>query len=81
MEMVKADRITIVKELFVPESLVKSITRNLSTTKEKTRACIDIYLSCYPYEPSWKNIAKALFKFKEIDAAREARTFYHENGR
>ena len=81
MEMVKVDGITMWMELGVPESLVKSITRNLSTIKEKTRGCVDVYLSCYPYKLSWERIAKALFKFKEIDAAREARTFYHKNGK
>ena len=80
MEMVPADRIMEVwKGLSVPESLVKMKTENLSTTKEKTRACVDLYLNCY-HEPSWKHITEALCCCKEMAAAREAKPFYHQNG-
>ena len=82
MEMVTADRIKEVwEELCVPESLVEMITRNLSTTKEKTRACVDIYLNCSPYKPSWKAIASALYERGEMAAAREAKPFHHQNGK
>ena len=81
MEMVTADRIMEVwKELGVPESLVKMITGNLSTTKEKTRACVDLY-NCSPYGPSWERITSALYWCNEMAAAREAKTFYHQNGK
>ena len=80
MEMVPADRIMEVwKKLGVPESLVKMKTENLSTTKEKTRACVDLYLNCY-YEPSWKHITEALYWCEEVAAAREAKPFYDQNG-
>ena len=60
MEMVTADWIKEVwQRLDVPESLVKMITRKLSL-KEKTRACVDLYLNCYPYGPSWNAITSAL---------------------
>ena len=82
MEMVTTDRIMKVWErLDVPESLVKMITRNLSTTKEKTRACVDLYLNCSPYKPSWIKITSALYGCDEMAAAREAKTFYHQNGK
>ena len=86
MEMVTADRIMEVwEELCVPESLVKMITGNLSTTKEKTRACVDLYLNCSPYDtdkPSWKAIASALHLCGEVAAAREAKPFYSiKNGK
>ena len=81
MEMVTADKINEVWErVYVLESLVKMKTRNLSTTKEKTRACVDLYLNCSPYEPSWKDIASALYECDEMTAAREAKTFYHKSG-
>ena len=81
MEMVTADKINEVWErLDVPKSLVKMITGNLSTTKEKTQACVDLYLNCSPYEPSWKDIASALYECDEMAAAREAKTFYHKSG-
>ena len=82
MEMVTADRIMEVwGELVVTESLVKIITGNLSTTKEKTQACVDLYLNCSPYEPSWESIVSVLYKCGEMAAAREAKTFYHQNGK
>ena len=82
MEMVTADRIMNVWErLHVPESLVKMITGNLSTTKEKTRACVDLYLNCSPYEPSWKDIVSELYMCDEMAAAREAKPFHHQNGK
>ena len=81
MELVTADRIIKVWEwLRVPESLVKMITGNLSTTKEKTRACVDLYLNCRPYKPSWERIVSALYERGEMAAAREAKPFHHQNG-
>ena len=81
MEMVTADRIMEVWNwLWVPESLVKMITGNLSTTKEKTRACVDLYLNCHP-ESAWETITSALYECGEIAAAREAKTFHHQNGK
>ena len=81
MEMVTADRIMEVwGRLDVPESLVKMITGNLSTTKEKARACVDLYLNCSPDEPSWKDITLALYDRGEVAAAREAKPFHHQNG-
>ena len=82
MEMVTADRIMEVWEgLGVSESLVKMISGNLSTTKEKTRACVDLYLNCYTYVPSWKSIISGLYNCDEMAAAREARPFHHQNGK
>ena len=82
MEMVTADKIMKVWDwLGVPESLVKMITGNLSTTKEKIRACVDLYLNCCPFEPSWEDIAGALYRCDEMSAAREAKTFHHQNGK
>ena len=81
MEMVTADKIMEVWGwLGVPESLVKMITGNLSTTKEKTRTCVDLYLNCYP-KPSWKDIASDLYECGEMAAAREAKPFHHQNGK
>ena len=80
--MVAADRIMKVwKRLGVPESLVKMISGNLSITKEKTRACVDLYLNCYPYVPSWKSIISGLYNCDEMAAAREAKPFHHQNGK
>ena len=82
MEMVPADRMTEVwRKLGVPESLVEMISGNLSTTKEKTRVCVDLYLNCYPDEPSWRDITSALLYSGETAAAREAKAFYHQNGK
>ena len=81
MEMVPADRMTKVwGRLGVPKSLVEMISGNLSTTKEKTRACVDFYLNCSP-EPSWRRITSVLYHFEEMAAAREAKPFYHQNGK
>ena len=81
MEMGNADKIIEMwKEL--DQSLVKMITRNLSTTKEKIRACVDLYLNCHPHDiqPSWKGIASALYEHGEMAAAREAKSFLQQNG-
>ena len=79
MEMGNADKILEMwKEL--GESLVKMITGNLSTTKEKTRACVDLYLNCYPRDPSWEDIASRLYDRGEVAAAKEAKSFLQQNG-
>ena len=80
MEMVTADRIMKVwGRLGVPESLVKMISGNLSTTKEKTRACVDLYLN-YHSHPSWDVIISVLYICEEMAAAREAKSFYRQKG-
>ena len=78
MEMGNADKIP---EMWKEsgESLVKMITGNLSTTKEKTRACVDLYLNCHP-DPSWETITLGLYKRGEMAAAREAKSFLQQNG-
>ena len=64
------------------ESFVKMITGNLSTTKEKIRACVDLYLNCCPHDiqPSWKDITSKLYEHGEMAAAREAKSFLQQNG-
>ena len=82
MEMVPADRMTEVwRSLGVPESLVEMISGNLSTVKEKTRACVYLYLNHYP-EPSWRRITSVLYYSNcgDIAAAREAKAFCLKNG-
>ena len=80
MEMVPADRIMEVwEELHVPESLLKTNIENFITTKE-TRACVDLFLNCYPHELSWKHITEVLYRCQVMAAAREAKPFYHQNG-
>ena len=82
MEMVPADRMMKVwGGLGVPESLVEMISGNLSTTKEKTRACVDLYLNCCPREPSWICITNALYDCGEMAVAREVKPFYHQTGK
>ena len=81
MKKVIADRIMEVWKWWgVPESLVKMMTGNLPTTKEKTRACVDLYLNCSPDEPSWKSITSGLYQCGEMAAAREAKSFLQQNG-
>ena len=81
MALVTADRMMEVwRRLDVPESLVAMATGNLSTPKEKTRACVDLYLHCHPDPQSWKDIAGILYCYEEMAAAREAKPFYHQNG-
>ena len=82
MEMVPADKVMKVWGwLGVPESLVEKISRKFSTTKEKTRGCVDLYLNCYPNdELSWWDITGALYTCGEMAAAREAKSFYHQYG-
>ena len=82
MEMVPADRVVEVWErLGVLNSLVERISRKLLTPKEKTRACVDLYLNCSPCEPSWRDITESLYRFEELVAAREAKPFYHQIGK
>ena len=82
MEMVTADRIMEVwGRLRVQESLVKMINGNLTTTEEKIRACVDLYLNCSPYEPSWERVTSELYMCDEMVAAREAKPFQHQNGK
>ena len=82
MELVTAERIMEVWRLLgVPESLVTKTTGNLSTPEEKTRACVDLYLNCYP-DPSWERIFNVLYyDYQEMAAAREAKPFHHQNGK
>ena len=81
MELVTVDRMMEVwRWLGVPESLVARTAGNLSTPKEKTRACMDIYLNCHP-NPSWNSIATVLYYYEEMAAAREAKPFCHQNGK
>ena len=63
-------------------SLVKMIPGNLSTTKEKIRACVDLYLnSCRDdIQPSWKDIASGLYERGEMAAAKGAKSFLQQNG-
>ena len=77
MELVSADRF--MEVLGVPESMVTMISGHLSTTKEKTRACVDLYLNCHP-DASWERITGALFNCRELTAAREAKRFCHQSG-
>ena len=81
MEMVTADGVMKVwGGLCFSESLVKMICGKLSTTKEKMRACVDLYVNCYP-DPSWVGIIGELYYHEELAAAREAKPLYHQNGK
>ena len=81
MELVTADNIVGVWEMLgVPEELVEMISEKHSTPKEKTRACVDLYLNCHP-NASWNEIITGLYMPGEMAAAREAKPFYHQNGR
>ena len=76
METVPADRAVKVWEgLGVPESLVKKISGKLSTAKDKTRACVDLYLCNPGHDPSWRGITSKLYKYGEMAAARKAKSF------
>ena len=84
MEMVTDNKIKEVWDcLGVPDSLLKIITGNLLTEKQKTQACVALYLNYCPdmYRISWKVIAYTLYFFDEMAAAKEARTFLHKEGR
>ena len=48
--------------------------------KEQIRACVDLYVNCFPDEPSWRTIVSELYSCDEIAAAREAKQFYYRNG-
>ena len=83
METVPADRAVKVWEgLGVPESLVKKISGKLSTAKDKTRACVDLYLCNPDRDPSWGRITYTLYQYGEMAAARKSKSFMdiHENG-
>ena len=89
METVPADRVVKVwVDLGVPGSLVEKISGKLSTAKDKTRACVDLYL-CNPHHestwrdftttvydaPSWRHITSTLYKYGEMAAVRKAKSF------
>ena len=81
MELVSADRFMEVwKGLGVPESVVTMISGHLSTTKEKTRACVDLYLNCHPDVASWEGITSVLFDCHEMTAARQSKGFCPQDG-
>ena len=81
MELVLDKRIMLIwKELKVPESLVQMRAGNVSTTNEKRGVYVELYLNYHP-EPSWVNIAGALYGYQDMAAAAEAKKFYHKNGR
>ena len=76
METVPADRVVRVwKGLGVPESLIEKISGKLSTAKDKTRACVDLYLCNPDHDPSWRDISSILYMFGEMAAARKAKSF------
>ena len=58
------------------------ISGKLSTAKDKTRACVDLYLCNPDHEPSWRDITSALYKYGKMAAARKAKSFldHHQNG-
>ena len=74
MELVTTDNRTKIWRLTI-EPLVEMIGGQLSTTKEKTEACVDLYLNCSP-SPSWRDITSVLYNYGEMDAARKAKSFY-----
>ena len=79
MDLVSADRFMEVwRELNVPESVVTMISGHLSTTKEKTRACVDHYVNCHPNVASWEKITRVLYDCHEMIAARRSKV--HQNG-
>ena len=81
MELVSADRFMKVwEELGVPKSVVTMISGHLSTTEEKTRACVDLYLNCHPHVASWEEITRALYNCREMTAARESKVHQKFNG-
>ena len=83
METVPADRVVQVwTDLGVPESLVEKKCGKFSTAKDKTRACVDLYLCNPDHDPSWRDITSTLYKHGEMAAARKAKSFMdlHENG-
>ena len=76
METVPADRVVKVwTDLGVPESLVEKISGKLSTAKDKTRACVDLYLCNPDRNPSWRDITSTLYKYGEMAAVRKAKSF------
>ena len=67
MEMVTTERIVeVLERLNVPVSLAKEISGGFSTMKEKTQACVDLYLSYFPDEPSWTAIINELYSCEEM---------------
>ena len=83
METVPADRaVKVWKQLRVPESLVEKISGKLSTAKDKTCACVDLYLCNPDRDPSWRYITYTLYEYGEMAAVRKAKSFmdFHENG-
>ena len=81
MELVSADRVMEVwGRLDVPELVVTMISGHLSTTKEKTRACVEHYLNYHPDGASWERITRALYDCCQMNAAREAKAFCHQSG-
>ena len=81
MELVSADKINLVWErLNIPEPLVKYVNETFSTMKEQIRACVDLYVNCFPDEPSWMAIVSELYSCDEMAATREAKPFHHHNG-
>ena len=74
MEMVPADRVVEVwEQLGVPNLLVEIMSEKFSIAKD--RACVDLYLCNPDDEPSWGDITSALYKFGEMAAVREAKSF------
>ena len=76
METVPADRAVKVWESWgVTESLVKKISGKLSTAKDKTRACVYLYLCNPDHDHSWRDITSTLYKYGEMAAVRKVKSF------
>ena len=62
-----------------PDSYLDEVDTNYSTEKEKTNVLADVYINSRP-ESSWEHLVKTLYGAGELAAAKEAKTFFQQNG-
>ena len=81
METVTTSKIMeVLKTCGVSMSIIEDTCKCSSEDKEMIRACVDLYLSCYQNEPTWKSVIFGLYECDEMTAAKEARIqFDHPN--
>ena len=79
MEKVTVDKRRRVWEWVLKKEAVEEIYSSHSSEEEKLRSCADIYITCKP-DSSWEELGRELYRYGEMAAAKEAKTFFQQKG-
>ena len=79
MDRVTVDKRRQVWEMIVSRKAVEEIYSSHFSEEEKLHSCADIYATCKP-GPSWEELVWRLYDYGEMAAAKEAKSFLHQQG-